>query len=111
MMADFSEDLPAWKRLQEATGLQIDHRQTDPKSFGDTLVLLRRGSLRLRLVRDRGEWACERLNLHDGTWEDVEQVLLDAGSTNAPRTRTDIERLLDVLHTNWSRVVSDEAAT
>lgn len=45
----------SYPRLFEELGFQVVYHDYDPKNFGDSLVILRSPSLRVRLVRDRGQ--------------------------------------------------------
>lgn len=100
--------IAAWLRLVETARLEVVRQSLDDTSFGNALIELRRGDVQLRLVRDRGEWACERLDVRDGTWHDVEPLLREPDAKATARVRTELGALLDALRTRWSQVVGSQ---
>jgi len=69
---ELTEQLP-W--LFQEFGLRIVEDDFDPKSFGNSLVVLESPCLRVRFIRDRGQVSAEVASCSDpGIWWNLEHV-------------------------------------
>ncbi len=95
---EVSAELP-W--LFQELGLQITESGFNPKSFGDSFVILASPALRVRFVRDRGQVSAEVASLSDPrTWWNLEHVCEIISDKNAEPSFK-LSAVADLLRRNF----------
>jgi hypothetical protein len=93
-----SEEIP-W--LFRELGLQITDNDFNPKSFGDSFVILESPALRVRFVRDRGQVSVEVASLADPrTWWHLEHVC-EVISGQTAESGFELSAAADLLRRNF----------
>lgn len=92
--------------LENEGGLSIESQSIDSAAFGNIVIVLRGRLLRVRIVRDRNEWAVEiSSDQKPDEWYDM-ALLKEQITGRAGQDVLSFDEEAAVLRANWQGIVS-----